>query len=696
MSSNPKYYGSIPTIATAYANDPRTKLSQAAIANGTSTAPVAQGGWGVTDGLARAAQAIVGALVDKKQQKKYGEREAAYTDAMQQAAALAANPQPAATAAPGADPMAAAASALGGSPASTIRAIDPNVAYSAQPASQGVAGGSPVSGAPMGLSAAPAPVSGGVPAGGDVGSIPRGVPVMRRPTPAVMTPADYYGSGIRPIEGGTDPRTGAFRTSPKGAIGPGQIMPKTGPEAARLAGLEWDDKRFRTDAAYNDALGQAYYAKQLQTFGDPLKAAAAYNAGPGRVRRAIRASAKSGLDYTNHLPEETREYVQKFSQKISGSVSQGVDAGQTTVAPTAVAAPSMEAVPQGPAPTNAGAVARPGLPSEVQTNRIAMAQQLLQSGNPDMVALAQTYLDKGLDEQNNARLKSSDQQFQQGQTQYEGDISMRNTGVASDRTNAYEDRRSAQTRNAAREDRYSTQQFTAGENAADRNFRGSESHLDRTAGRSNLEYSEQQSNARTAATIEGRRLTAAEKRSQDRNVYYSTPTGLKMQEAANKTVNDNETTIAKLKQYMDLNDKVDTGGMSGMLPFRGAFDKDYATMESIGKETTLSALGGSLGTAISDGDRKFISEANINARNPQQANRNVAQAKINALRRASERALAFGDAQADGTSARAFGREWSRYVQENTVVALDKNGNVTDQYVPFDVWKNRANLRTVR
>ena len=103
-------------------------------------------------------------------------------------------------------------------------------------------------------------------------------------------------------------RSGRPLTSSAGAIGIAQVMPKTAPEAARLAGLPFDDKRYRTDPEYNLALGKAYYEKQLADFGgDERLAAAAYNAGPGAVRRAL---AKGGPDgWINNVPRETRDYV---------------------------------------------------------------------------------------------------------------------------------------------------------------------------------------------------------------------------------------------------------------------------------------------------------------------------------------------------------------------------------------------------
>jgi soluble lytic murein transglycosylase-like protein len=124
-------------------------------------------------------------------------------------------------------------------------------------------------------------------------------------------------------EAGTGPN-GAFRTSPKGAIGPAQVMPGTAREAARLAGLPWDDHRYRTDHAYNVALGRAYYEDLLRQFdGDPVKAAAAYNAGPGSARRgtglrgAMARAERAGEpgNWEAYLPAETQRYVRDFRRR---------------------------------------------------------------------------------------------------------------------------------------------------------------------------------------------------------------------------------------------------------------------------------------------------------------------------------------------------------------------------------------------
>lgn len=117
-------------------------------------------------------------------------------------------------------------------------------------------------------------------------------------------------------------KNGKPLTSSAGAIGVMQVMPTTGPEAAKLAGLRWDENRYRNDADYNRAIGQAYYREMLRKFdGNAELAAAAYNAGPGRVAGLVR---DHGEQWYDHLPAETRDYVAKFRKKtgiVGGSVT---------------------------------------------------------------------------------------------------------------------------------------------------------------------------------------------------------------------------------------------------------------------------------------------------------------------------------------------------------------------------------------
>lgn len=127
---------------------------------------------------------------------------------------------------------------------------------------------------------------------------------------------DYFEKRIIPIESGGRhfDKTGRPLTSSAGAIGIAQVMPGTAPEAAKLAGVPFDDNLYRNDEQYNKSLGRAYYNAQVEKFGDPVLAAAAYNAGPGNVQKALAKAQQTGGNYVDYLPAETQAYVQKFSR----------------------------------------------------------------------------------------------------------------------------------------------------------------------------------------------------------------------------------------------------------------------------------------------------------------------------------------------------------------------------------------------
>lgn len=150
--------------------------------------------------------------------------------------------------------------------------------------------------------------------------------VMRDLTPRIVT-TDVdraFNIALKTESGGRQfGADGKPLTSPKGAIGIAQVMPATAPEAAKLAGLPWDEQRYRNDPKYNEALGRVYFQKQLQEFeGNLAYAYAAYNAGPGATRKAIQKaemSAKLGKNdpsvkqftWLEFLPKETQDYVTK-------------------------------------------------------------------------------------------------------------------------------------------------------------------------------------------------------------------------------------------------------------------------------------------------------------------------------------------------------------------------------------------------
>lgn len=180
-----------------------------------------------------------------------------------------------------------------------------------------------------------------------------GVSVGSKAVEAVSSPDNRLFASILQAESGGKQfdRNGQPTTSNRGAIGAAQIMPSTGPEAAKLAGVEWDENRFRNDPDYNRQLGQAYFQKLTNDFKSPALAVAAYNAGPGMVNDWINGTNATGknadklklgdprtgeisqAEFLDRIPfKETREYTQKVLGKAVqaqepsfGEVAQAID-----------------------------------------------------------------------------------------------------------------------------------------------------------------------------------------------------------------------------------------------------------------------------------------------------------------------------------------------------------------------------------
>lgn len=111
------------------------------------------------------------------------------------------------------------------------------------------------------------------------------------------------------IESAYDPQA----YSPAQAVGLWQFIPSTG-RVYNLRQTNWYDGRRDVTASTRAALD--YLSRLHEMFnGDWLLALAAYNAGEGRISRAIERNEKLGLpsDYWNlSLPKETEEYVPKL------------------------------------------------------------------------------------------------------------------------------------------------------------------------------------------------------------------------------------------------------------------------------------------------------------------------------------------------------------------------------------------------
>lgn len=107
-------------------------------------------------------------------------------------------------------------------------------------------------------------------------------------------------------------RFNATAKSRVGAMGLMQLMPATARWVAKQIPLQYYHPGQLTRPEVNVAMGTYYFQRVLADLGDPVAAAAAYNAGPGRAKRWRAAQSLEGAVYAESIPfDETRGYVKK-------------------------------------------------------------------------------------------------------------------------------------------------------------------------------------------------------------------------------------------------------------------------------------------------------------------------------------------------------------------------------------------------
>ena len=112
--------------------------------------------------------------------------------------------------------------------------------------------------------------------------------------------------------------------SPVGARGLMQLMPATAKETARKIGVQHRTSWLTTRPQHNIRLGSRYLTDMVRRFdGSYMMAAAAYNAGPGRVDKWIktygdpRKGEVDWIDWIESIPiYETRNYVQRVMEGV--------------------------------------------------------------------------------------------------------------------------------------------------------------------------------------------------------------------------------------------------------------------------------------------------------------------------------------------------------------------------------------------
>jgi len=113
------------------------------------------------------------------------------------------------------------------------------------------------------------------------------------------------------VESGLDPKI----KSKMGAVGLWQFMPATGRMYGMQANADMDD---RMDPEKSTVAAAKYLKSLHKMFGNWEVALAAYNCGPGNVRKAIRRSGGKTTFWGifDHLPKETRSYVPQFQAML--------------------------------------------------------------------------------------------------------------------------------------------------------------------------------------------------------------------------------------------------------------------------------------------------------------------------------------------------------------------------------------------
>jgi soluble lytic murein transglycosylase len=112
--------------------------------------------------------------------------------------------------------------------------------------------------------------------------------------------------------------------SSAGARGLMQVMPESAPHLAALNGMEYRLGDLTQDPIYNMELGMTELSHELSDWGGSyVLAAAAYNAGPGNVRKWIamygdpRDARVDPVDWIEEIPfSETRNYVQRVLENV--------------------------------------------------------------------------------------------------------------------------------------------------------------------------------------------------------------------------------------------------------------------------------------------------------------------------------------------------------------------------------------------
>ncbi|MEQ0776184.1 transglycosylase SLT domain-containing protein [Paraburkholderia tropica] len=137
---------------------------------------------------------------------------------------------------------------------------------------------------------------------------------------------------------------GSTVTSPKGAQGVMQVMPGTNTDPGFGVRPAQDNS-----AGERARVGRDYLQAMLSRYGgDPAKAWAAYNAGPGTLDTALQQAQKDGKPgaWLSYLPQETQSYVQGNVQAYQSGAQIGQRPSKLDVINAVRADPTLQQKPE--------------------------------------------------------------------------------------------------------------------------------------------------------------------------------------------------------------------------------------------------------------------------------------------------------------------------------------------------------------
>lgn len=625
INRRPANFVAIPEIAKAYENDPRTQMAMAALAQGSSTSPVAQGKYAVADGIARMIQGLAGGVMAKKGLKM------AMGD---QADLLALREQRGQEGLTGLDLAQKAAGALGAPAPGATPPVPPQAPPVApvdatQPALQLASAQRPATGGPGGAMR-PFPQRTG---GGASSNLVRSKSYKDPGYDALESQMEHkynLPQGVLRNLRTKGERSNADQVSEAGARSVYQFIPSTRQAFIKKYGVDaWAGPAQAAEAA-------ALHVRESldRNGGDVGAAVGEYHGGPDRSKWGKR----------------TRAYVARVTGQQGGTI------------PSDPSGAARELLPVPDAPERA---VRPDAPEAVpatESDTLRAAYRMMVDGNAYESANAQDMYKTGLGEQSRFKETFAERRQKIIDDQAGMDRQVYADSERSYRDNQYQDRRDIRQRNWGVEDTEDQQKYGTSERVAGQAFQSTEAAKERTFRAAEAEKDRQAQQQILAQESQFRSEEARIKSEEKRQNWLNTEPGRK----EFKSYRERSTAAGGALDALDrmdeiLNDGYRTGGaITGNAPsFTRWNSEKQQEFESLSNALALSNVENMKG-ALSDKDVQFVQSMTPSVQKLSKTNRNRIKYLRNTFKRVQEYELEQIRSQADGRQLE-FSEEWNRF-----------------------------------